>query len=42
MLRLRETVRGDDGGDDVVLKWRRMNGERRVFDDVGGVICVNE
>jgi hypothetical protein len=36
MLRLRETARGGD----VVLKWRRMNGEGRVFDDVGGVIYV--
>ena len=42
MLRLRETARGDDGGDDVVLKWRQVNGERRVFNDVGvgGVIYV--
>jgi len=43
MLRLRETVRGDDGdGEEVVLKWRRINGERRVLNDVEGVIYVHE
>ncbi|KAH9981871.1 hypothetical protein BJV74DRAFT_64710 [Russula compacta] len=37
-LRLRETVRGDDDGAEVVLRWNRMNGERRVFNDRPGVI----
>ena len=41
MLRLRETARGDDGSD-VVLKWRRIYGERRVLNDVEGVIYVHE
>jgi len=41
MLRLRETVRGDDG-EEVVLKWRRINGERRVLNEVEGVIYVHE
>jgi len=40
MLRLRETVRGDDGGD-VVLKWRRIDGERRVFNPLDSVIYVH-
>jgi hypothetical protein len=42
MLRLRETVRGDDEGNEVVLKWRRIDGEQRVFNDLPGVVYVHE
>ncbi|KAH9002377.1 hypothetical protein EDB86DRAFT_299594 [Lactarius hatsudake] len=35
-LRLRETARGDDG-DDVVLLWKRIDGKGRVFTDRPGV-----
>ena len=36
-LRLRETVR-DDGREDVILLWKRIDGQGRIFNDRPGVI----
>ena len=44
MLRLQETGRGNDGDVEVILKWRRINGngEGRVFNSLASVRLVIE